>query len=118
MSSEGAREGAGTLLHIAERRYWEEVRASGAPYAMSTRGRTLAEEGFVHCSSSEEQVAGVLSRFYADVPPAELVLLVLDAARLGAPVRHEAVGDGVFPHVYGPLPLEAVIDVRPLPRSR
>ncbi|GLZ16391.1 hypothetical protein Acsp04_66260 [Actinomadura sp. NBRC 104425] len=106
------------LLHIAERRHWEAARAAGAAYTMSTRGRTLAEEGFIHCSSDMDQVHGVLSRFYADLDPAELLLLVIDASRLDAPVRHEPVDGAVFPHVYGPIPLSAVIDVRSVPETR
>ncbi|MEU9018262.1 DUF952 domain-containing protein [Actinomadura sp. NPDC048394] len=107
-----------TLLHIAERRHWESARDSGVSYTMSTLGRTLDEEGFVHCSSDMGQVDGVLGRFYGAVPRSDLVLLVIDVARLDAPVRRERVGDEVFPHVYGPIPVSAVIDVRSLPESR
>jgi len=106
------------LLHIAERRHWEAARADGTAYTMSTRGRTLEEEGFIHCSSDLDQVRGVLSRFYADVDPADLVLLVIDVTRLDAPVRHEPVDGAVFPHIYGPIPLSAVIDVRSVPKTR
>jgi uncharacterized protein (DUF952 family) len=107
-----------TLLHIAERRHWESARDSGVSYTMSTLGRTLDEEGFVHCSSDMDQVDGVLGRFYAAVPRSDLVLLVIDVARLDAPVRQEPAGDEVFPHVYGPIPVSAVIEVRSLAENR
>ncbi|TDE16917.1 DUF952 domain-containing protein [Actinomadura sp. 6K520] len=107
-----------TLLHIAERSHWEAARDTGAAYAMSTLGRTLDEEGFVHCSSDMAQVDGVLGRFYTGVPRSDLVLLVIDVSRLDAPVRYEPAGDEVFPHVYGPIPVSAVIDVRSLPGNR
>ncbi|MFD0899356.1 DUF952 domain-containing protein [Actinomadura sediminis] len=107
-----------TLLHIAERRHWESARDAGVSYTMSTLGRTLDDEGFVHCSSGMDQVRGVLGRFYAGVDRDALVLLVIDVSRLDAPVRDEPVGDGVFPHVYGPIPVEAVIEARPLPDTR
>ncbi|MER7545064.1 DUF952 domain-containing protein [Actinomadura sp.] len=107
-----------TLLHIAERTHWESARASGAPYTMSTLGRTLDDEGFIHCSSDMAQVAGVLARFYTGVPREDLVLLTVDVTRLDAPVRYEPAGDDVFPHVYGPIPVSAVIDVRSLPGTR
>ncbi|HEY8478200.1 MAG TPA: DUF952 domain-containing protein [Spirillospora sp.] len=106
-----------TLLHIAERSHWEAARDSGTPYTMSTRGRTLAEEGFVHCSSDLAQVERVLGRFYADVPRSDLVLLVIDPSRLDVPVRCEPVGDEVFPHVYGPIPPSAINEVRSLPEN-
>ncbi|RFS86893.1 DUF952 domain-containing protein [Actinomadura spongiicola] len=107
-----------TLLHIAERSYWEAAQDTGRPYRMSTLGRTLDDEGFIHCSSDMTQVDGVLDRFYSAVPRSDLVLLVIDVSRLDAPVRYEPVGDEVFPHVYGPIPVASVIDVRSLPQNR
>jgi uncharacterized protein (DUF952 family) len=105
------------ILHIADRAYWESVRATGAPYEMSTRDRTLAQEGFIHCSRNLDQATKVLRRFYADVAPTDLVLLVIDPSRLTAPLRHEPADGDVFPHLYGPLPLSAVIDVQPVPEA-
>ncbi|MEO3823019.1 DUF952 domain-containing protein [Actinomadura sp. B10D3] len=107
-----------TLLHIAERTHWESARATGVSYSMSTLGRTLDEEGFIHCSSDMAQVNGVLGRFYGDVPSEDLVLLTVDVSRLEAPVRYEPAGDELFPHVYGPIPVSAVIEVRSLPENR
>ncbi|MGH3389830.1 MAG: DUF952 domain-containing protein [Actinomadura sp.] len=104
------------IFHIALRTDWDTARAAGGPYEISTRGRTLRDEGFIHCSRDEDQVARVLRAFYADA--GDLVLLVVDTDRLDAPVRHEPVDGDVFPHLYGPLPLDAVIDVRPPPDTR
>jgi uncharacterized protein (DUF952 family) len=103
-----------TIFHIAERPDWEAARASGGPYEISTRGRLLAEVGFIHASRDEDQARTVQRTFYADLD--DLVLLTIDPD--GLDVRNEPVGDDVFPHIYGPLPIEAVIDVRPLPRTR
>jgi uncharacterized protein (DUF952 family) len=102
------------IFHIAERPEWEAARAAGGPYEVSTRGQTLAEVGFIHASRDEEQARAVQGLFYANLD--DLVLLVIDPE--GLDVRHEPVGDDVFPHIYGPLPIKAVIDVRPLPRTR
>ncbi|SFQ06409.1 MULTISPECIES: DUF952 domain-containing protein [Actinomadura] len=107
-----------TLLHIAERTHWESARAAGVSYSMSTLGRTLDEEGFIHCSSDMAQVNGVLGRFYGGIPREDLVLLAVDVSRLEAPVRYEPAGDELFPHVYGPIPVSAVIEVRSLPENR
>ena len=106
------------LLHIAERTHWESAEAAGVSYAMSTLGRTLEDEGFIHCSSDMFQVDGVLARFYGAVPREDLVLLVVDTSRLDVPVRYEPVGGDFFPHVYGPIPVSAVIEVRSLPGNR
>jgi glutathione S-transferase len=53
--------------------------------------------------------------FYRDRD--DVVLLVIDARRVGAEVRVEPVGDSGdrFPHIYGPLPLEAVERADPVP---
>ena len=108
------------LLHITERAEWDRARAAGT-YTMSTRGKTLEEVGFIHCSYAH-QVRAVARMLYGDAPaPGELVLLVIDPARLDVPVRVEEVAPGGerFPHVYGPLPLDAVAEVRdwPLPEG-
>ena len=79
-------------------------------YTISTRGKTLAEEGFIHCSF-EDQLAGTLGRFYADVD--EVLIMRIDPERLGSPlVIEDLIGTGQrFPHVYGPIPLAAVVEV-------
>ncbi|MCH0564002.1 MULTISPECIES: DUF952 domain-containing protein [unclassified Streptomyces] len=102
------------ILHLTERSLWDEARARGA-YTMSTRGRTLAEEGFVHCST-RAQLPAVAAFVYGSPGHVEdLVVLVVDPERLAAPVRYEAPEPGgeEFPHVYGPIPVEAVVDVEP-----
>ena len=99
------------IFHIATAADWEQARRSGA-YTTSTRGRTLEQEGFLHASRLE-QVEGVRSAYYADVDE-PLVLLTIETDGLDVPWQEDPVGDDMFPHVYGPLNPEAVIDVRPL----
>ncbi|GHJ35900.1 DUF952 domain-containing protein [Streptomyces sp. TS71-3] len=104
------------LLHITERSLWEAAREHGT-YEMSTRGRTLSEQGFIHCSL-RHQLPPVARALYGDPPDRDdLVVLVIDADRLTAPVRHEAVEPGgeEFPHIYGPLPVDAVVGVEDWP---
>ncbi len=102
------------IYHIATAADWRAARASGA-YTTSTRGRTLAEEGFIH-ASRREQVGSVFKRVYAGSAE-PLVLLVIDPARLAAPVREEPVGEETYPHIYGPLDPAAVVGVVPLNRK-
>jgi uncharacterized protein (DUF952 family) len=99
------------IFHIATVADWEAAIASGS-YTTSTRGRTLAEEGFIHASRSE-QVPLVFGRYYADAGE-PLVLLTIDTVLLEAEVRVVPVGDDTYPHVYGPVTPGAVVDVRPL----
>ncbi|WP_330459762.1 DUF952 domain-containing protein [Streptomyces sp. NBC_00820] len=102
------------ILHITERSLWETARERGT-YEVSTRGRTLQEVGFIHFST-REQLPRVAAFLYGDHEgPDELVVLVVDPARLEVPVRYEAMppkGEE-FPHVYGPVPVDAVVDVEP-----
>lgn len=102
------------IFHIALAADWVAAKESG-DYRISTRGRTLADEGFIHCSHAA-QLPGVFNAFYADAP-GPLVLLRIDPALLGVEVREEepAPGAGLFPHVYGPIPVAAVVDARPYP---
>ena len=101
------------LLHITERSLWDAARATGT-YEMSTRGRTLREEGFIHCSL-RYQLPQVARLLYSDLDPGELVVLVIDSERITSPLRYEppAPGADEFPHIYGPLPVDAVIDEEP-----
>jgi uncharacterized protein (DUF952 family) len=101
------------IFHVAERTRWEASQAEGR-YTASTIGRELADEGFIHLST-RDQVAGVLDRFYRGVP--DLVLLHVDESRLQAPLVYERVGDAPepFPHLYGPLDVDAVVAVEDLP---
>ena len=99
------------IFHISTRADWLEACRTGR-YTTSTAGRTLEEEGFIH-ASRRDQVAGVFSRYYAGAGE-PLVLLVIDPALLGSQVRVEAVGDDTYPHVYGPIVPEAVVEVLPL----
>lgn len=110
----GLERGPRRLFHIALREDWERARRAGE-YRVSTIGRTLDEEGFIH-SSFAQQVPATAARFYAGVE-APLVLLVVDRARLGSAVLVEPAPstDEVFPHVYGPIPVAAVsraVDLR------
>jgi glutathione S-transferase len=101
------------LFHITAEADWARAQAVGA-YSLSTRGLTLAEVGFVHCAF-EEQVARVANSFFRGMD--KLVVLRIALDRLDSEVRYESVegGDELFPHVYGPLNLEAVVAVLPLP---
>ncbi|MFF7972143.1 DUF952 domain-containing protein [Streptomyces sp. NPDC007905] len=102
------------IVHITERSLWEAAREAGT-YEVSTRGRTLQEEGFVHFST-RGQLPRIAAFLYGDYEgPDELVVLVVDPARLAVPVKYEAMPPNgeEFPHVYGPVPVDAVVDVEP-----
>jgi uncharacterized protein (DUF952 family) len=101
------------IFHITTEADWARAQAEGA-YTASTRGLTLAQVGFVHCAF-EEQVARVANVFFRGV--AKLVVLRIAVDRLNVEVRYENLEGGheLFPHVYGPLNLDAIVGIIPLP---
>jgi uncharacterized protein (DUF952 family) len=103
----------GPIYHIALEADWTAARAAGE-YAVSTRGATLADEGFIHASFAH-QVPLVAAAVYDGVTD-PLVVLVVDSRQLMAPIVVERPPDSdvEFPHVYGPIPADAVTDVVPL----
>jgi uncharacterized protein (DUF952 family) len=102
------------ILHLARRADWDRAQRAGR-YRISTRGRTLEEVGFVH-AALREQLTGVAEAFYADDAD-ELCVLVMDDARIRASdvrVVFEDGGDGrLYPHIYGPIQPDWVVDVLP-----
>ena len=100
------------IFHIATATDWAAAQASGS-YTTSTRGVSLADEGFIH-ASREDQWEGVRDRYYADVAE-PLVLLAIDTDLLEVPVVEEEVPGGeTFPHVYGGIRPAAVVQVTAL----
>jgi uncharacterized protein (DUF952 family) len=99
------------IYHIATAADWERAVRDGQ-YTMSTRGLTLAEQGFIHAATAE-QVALVANAFYRDVP--DLLLLVIDPALVGPEIKYEHVPgqDLPYPHIYGPLNISAVVETPP-----
>lgn len=95
------------IFHLAMPDDWAAAFATGE-YRMSTRGMTLDEVGFIHCSK-REQIVDTANRFYGDLD--QLVVLTIDPALVPSPIVHEppeAGLDVLFPHIYGPLPVPAV----------
>jgi glutathione S-transferase len=101
----------GPIYHLALAEDWERDPAS--TYATSTLGRSLAEQGFVHCSFGQQvqQIADMVYRGRRDV-----LLLKIDPARLVAKVRVENLDGGrdLFPHIYGPVNRDAVVKITPV----
>ena len=106
------------LYHLALPEEWRQARTNGV-YARSTRGLGLEQVGFIHASYAH-QLAATYARFYGDAGP--VVLLTIDPNRLeqaGVAVRAEPggstpeAGAELFPHLYGPLPLTAVLAAAP-----
>jgi uncharacterized protein (DUF952 family) len=95
--------GGERLLHVTTRSAWEAARPLGF-----YEGDTLEAEGFIHCCTPE-QLAGVVQRYFPG-GGRELIVLEIDPSLVTVEVRWE----GGFPHLYGPLEIEAVRSASPL----
>jgi uncharacterized protein (DUF952 family) len=75
--------------------------------------RSLKEEGFIHCSEAY-QVEGVLQRYFEG--QTRLVKLVIDTDKLTSQYIQEwsSGSQDTFPHIYGPINLDAVLMVEPM----
>jgi uncharacterized protein (DUF952 family) len=96
------------ILHICNRQDWERAQNEG-----EYRPASLETEGFIH-ASRPEQIPGVANRFYHGLP--DLLLLVIDPSHLRAEIRWETVDGDVYPHIFGPINLDAIavtLDYRP-----
>lgn len=92
------------IYHITPRADWERAQPDGA-----YRAASLQTEGFIHCSTGA-QVMATANRYYTGQP--DLLLLEIDPLRTGAELRYEGLPGGEqFPHLYGALPLAAVMRV-------
>jgi uncharacterized protein (DUF952 family) len=95
------------IYHLATNADWDQARVSRV-YAPAS----LESEGFIHCSMLS-QLAPVAERYFPGRD--DVVLLQIDRLRLTSPVRCEESEPGEhYPHLYGPLDLQAVVESWPL----
>jgi uncharacterized protein (DUF952 family)/RimJ/RimL family protein N-acetyltransferase len=92
------------ILHITTHAVWQAAQSSGVLIPDS-----LASEGFIHCSRPD-QILRVANTFFRG--QSELVLLEIDPRRVGAEIHWDAVENSFFPHLYGPLNVNAVVAVQ------
>jgi uncharacterized protein (DUF952 family) len=98
-----------TVYKIVAADLWQSAEDSGH---FSGAGIDL-NDGFIHLSTGP-QARRTAQLFFGGQD--NLVLVAADGPSLGAALKYEPSRDGdLFPHLYGPLPLTAVLSVRPLP---
>jgi uncharacterized protein (DUF952 family) len=97
------------IYKIVDRTAWRKAEAAGifagAPIDL--------RDGYIHLSTAA-QVRETARRHFAGMN--ELLLVEVDADRLGENLRFEVSrGGDLFPHLYGPIALDAVLRVMELP---
>jgi uncharacterized protein (DUF952 family) len=97
------------IYHMCRHQEWQDAQATGA-YAGSSQD---AADGFIHFSTAAQVVESAAKHRAGQHG---LVLLAVDAARLGPALKWEpSRGGQLFPHLYGALPADAVVRVDDLP---
>jgi uncharacterized protein (DUF952 family) len=97
------------IYKICERTLWREAERSKAFHGALVDQR----DGFIHFSTSD-QVQETAAKHFAGA--GDLVVVAVEVAALGDALKWEVSrGGGLFPHLYGPLPLAAVLWAKPLP---
>lgn len=97
------------LYKIMPKQDWETAQANGL-YEGSEVDR---RDGFIHLSASHQIRATARKHFPGKT---DLLLVFVREEALGQNLKWEiSRGGGLFPHIYGPLPLSAVTEVVPLP---
>src|SRR5687768_16844110 len=101
------------IYHITSRKAWCQALQHG-----EYRAESLETEGFIHCST-RAQILPVVEKYYQG--QGTLLLLLIDPSRLTSELRWEPPTGGspppgvpegdMFPHVYGPINLDAVVKV-------
>ena len=96
------------IYHLTSQNARAAAREAGQYEAPS-----LAEEGFIHCSTDEAQLLRVAERLYSGATG--LQVLDVDTDKLQAEVKREPSRSGeIYPHIYGRINLDAVVRVRDL----
>jgi len=92
------------IFHITKRGHWEKAKLEGI-----YRGDTLGSQGFIHCSTSQQVVKVANALHHAQKG---LVLVCIAANKVQSELKYEKIeSEGLYPHIYGPLNVDAVVKV-------
>ena len=110
------------ILHIAAASCFHSL-SDTEPYLPAE----FAADGFIHCTKEPDVMLQIANRFYKDVM-GDVLVLVIDADRVTSEVKWEPpvhpdgslpppTGARLFPHIYGPLNREAIVEIRTATRA-
>ena len=98
------------ITKVITKRNWEIAKINGEINEVS-----LKEEGFIHCSSLEQALNVAQKHF---VHEEDVLLLTIDPTLLKAETKYESASNGQeYPHVYGVINVDAIVDVVTLPKE-
>ncbi|MGH2557517.1 MAG: DUF952 domain-containing protein [Thermomicrobiales bacterium] len=108
MTSESALDGV--TFHMTPREVWN-AQAAGPHY----QPEAYEADGYIHCTDVEGNLPRVANDFYSG-DAREQIVLVIDVRRIEAVVKYEDP-ECMFPHIYGPLNVDAVMARRSMERE-
>lgn len=96
------------IFHITTKKGWKEYQKNG-----SYEPESLEQEGFIHCSKGS-QLQEIANRLFSG--KRKILLLVIDVSTLRSELKYDSDEQSgeQFPHIYGPLNIDAVIDKIPV----
>ncbi|MEJ7849345.1 MAG: DUF952 domain-containing protein [Pyrinomonadaceae bacterium] len=92
------------IYHIVLPAVWEQFKDKPLYEAES-----LATEGFIHCSYAD-QLEAVLKRYYENAGTV-LILSIETDKLMSELVEEPSTNNEIYPHIYGPVNIDAIIDV-------
>lgn len=96
------------IYHITTHALWEKALNDGKDKGTYSHP-SLKEEGFIHCST-REQLAETLTLYFSTEK--EVLVLEIHERHVKDTLKWEVSRDGKeFPHIYGRIPLTAVLDL-------
>ena len=109
-TNDGSDDGPPITFHMAPADVWRAQ--SGLPAYLP---EAFAADGFIHCTDGEDELIAVANHFYRS-DARDYVVLSIARDRIAAPVRYKDPSL-IYPHIYGPLNVDAVESVRPMLRD-
>ncbi|ALQ68403.1 DUF952 domain-containing protein [Bacillus thuringiensis] len=99
------------ITKVITKRNWEIAKINGEINEVS-----LKEEGFIHCSFLE-QALNVAEKFF--IYEEDVLLMTIDPSLVKAEIKYELASNGQeYPHVYGAINIDAIIDIVPFPNEK
>ena len=98
------------ILHIVSEEGWKQADEY-------YRHPSLESDGYIHCSKPTQVVAVANANAEVLAEASPLLLLCIDSERVESEIKYEGLHEEEYPHIYGPLNVDSVLDVVEFPQD-
>ncbi|QUG84410.1 DUF952 domain-containing protein [Bacillus nitratireducens] len=99
------------ITKVITKRNWEIAKTT-----REINEASLKDEGFIHCSLLGQALKVAQKHFSHEE---DVLLLTIDPSLIKAETKYELASNGQeYPHVYGVINIEAIVDVVPVLKER